>query len=300
VTPVSPETDNPADIKGAIELVLCAISGNAKSLLLSLEGLAGSDYNPQQLLELLEQMSLIEVTRDLNGNPDLWAMVDTQVLVNNGSRSSFLCYWDDSAKESLQQFDQVSVDFDDAFCKFNSSVEPQELQDHLSDLEIPATSVSELLQLLPDFSYVRKNLETKPLVGFEKIELFDVISGHWRQSEHLVPGAVRLTTQFGRRHYYVTDASLAQVSGIPCSATVAKYLMANELGKSLLANGTAGQVYVPRGCLVPGIYGRVLLLASGEVPKESIANISGQQRIVLEYRNVDIEVARKLASMLSA
>jgi hypothetical protein len=301
VTPVKPERETQADVEGAIELVLCSISGKARSLLLSLEGLSGTDYNSRQLLELLEQLSIIEVTRDLSGMPELWALVDTQVVISgNPDIGRFLGYWPEEAKQALNLANGAQVDFDSPECNFSSSTDDEALAEALTDLDIEVTSAAKLLELLPDFSFVRNNIDMKPLIGFEKVETFDVHEGFWRQSDHLAPGAVRLTTQYGRRYFFITDESLSDVMGIPCSATVAKYLAANELGISLLTLDTAGRLFAPRGALVPGIYGRVLLLASGQVPREVELVVGENKRTVLEYTNVPSEIGQRLALMLSA
>lgn len=301
VTPVNPEREKEADVEGAIELVLSSISGKARSLLLSLEGLSGADYNSKQLLELLEQLSIIEVTRDLSGNPELWALVDTQIVVSgNTSNQGFLGYWSEDAKQHLRAISGVQIDFDSPLCHFSNSAASESIADSMSDLKIEVTSAEDLLELLPDFSYVRNNIDLKPLVGFEKVEIFDVTDGFWRQSEHLSTGAVRLTTQYGRRHFFITDESIPEVMGIPCSSTVAKYLAANELGVSLLSLAPSGKLFVPRGCLVPGIYGRVLLLASGQVPREVELEVSRGSRTVLEYTKVPKHIGNRLAQMLSA
>jgi hypothetical protein len=301
VTPVKPEREIQADILGAIELVLCSISGKARSLLLSLEGLSGSDYNSRQLLELLEQLSIIEVTRDLSGNPELWAIVDTQIVISGNPKvGSFLGFWHEDAKHSLSGVNGVEINFDSPPCKFSSSSDVETLASALMNLEVEATSASKLLEILPDFSFVRNNIDLKPLVGFEGIEIFDVHEGFWRQADEISTGAVRLTTQYGRRHFFITEESISEVMGIPCSATVAKYLAANELGISLLTLDSTGRLFAPRGSSVPGIYGRVLLLASGQVPREVDLVVGGNSKTVLEYENVPKEIGQRLAQMLSA
>jgi hypothetical protein len=301
VTPVKPEREKQADVLGAIELVLCAISGKARSLLLSLEGLSGSDYNSRQLLELLEQMSIIEVTRDLSGNPELWTLVDTQIVISGNPKvGNFLGFWCEEDKDSLRNVNGVEINFDSPACKFSSSEEVESLESALMNFKVEATSAYQLLELLPDFSFVRNNIDFKPLVGFEKIEIFDVHKGFWRKADELSAGAVRLTTQYGLRYFFITEESLSEVMGIPCSATVAKYLAANELGISLLTLDSTGRLFAPRGSSVPGIYGRVLLLASGQVPREVDIVVGGNSKTVLEYENVPVEIGQRLAQMISA
>jgi hypothetical protein len=147
---------------------------------------------------------------------------------------------------------------------------------------------------------VRENLQRLPLPNSESLDVFDVSAGRWVEAEHLRAGAIRIRGSFGARYYYLTSEDLANGVGVSSSATIVKYLAANELNVSLLKYSKKySSIFVPLGAKIPGLYGRAVLLSSGTPPVDVEITHADTKIKVTQYRNVPIGIAKIVSSLLA-
>lgn len=289
------------DIAAAISLVYSAVHGKVRLLLRGLEVLAGEQMTALQLLELLEQLGHIEFTRDIQGYPDYWAIVDKQLIIRtSGMEHQLLGIWDKASLDELRLLGIQIKQEESVAATFDFELDFSELSSQIGSLGAELGSSSMLVDALPEFSFVRQTLDRLPLPAFEQIELFDLEAGKWSISEYVRPGAFRLLTTFGRRHFYASSDDLDEQKAVAGSATIVKYLAANEKGATLLNCSVDEElVTVPRGALVPGLYGRALVLDTG-IPPIEISKKTGESTAkLMQYQNVDLEIAQKISRLLA-
>jgi hypothetical protein len=254
-----------------------------------------------QLLELLEQLGHIEFTRGISGYPEYWSIPDHQVIVREETdRHQLIGPWDE---EALAEVTGLGLRIQ-ANSVFGNDILTNDMSgDFVAELENIGVSIGSAISLakaIPEFSFVRDTLDRRPLDSFEEIEVFDFDSGRWIKSDALKPGAIRLLTVFGMRNYYASAEDLEAHKAVSGSTTIVKYLAANALGISLLTVSDEDQtVTVPRGALVPGLYGRALVIGSGEPPAAITKQIGDSKVNLMQYKNVDLEVAHKIARLLA-
>jgi hypothetical protein len=302
VPPVIVTKPDTVDYAQVLDLMNHVVSGSARALVSSLETLATDQMSATQILELFEQLGHIEVTRTVSGKPDQWALVMKQVLFRNEqTRSALLGLWQSDDREALEDLlanldqaepPQIGLAFDTP-----SSVEG--LSEQLAELDFDYGSPNEVLGALPGLGWVRENLKRLPLPTTSDIDVFDLQEGRWIESEHLVSGAVRLRGSFGARYYYLSQEDLRDGEGVSSTATIVKYLAANEQNMSLLKYSTdESSIYVPLGAKIPGLYGRAVLLASGTPPVDIEINHQGRKLTVTQYKNVPIGIAKMVSNLL--
>lgn len=292
---------NSIDLAAAINLVYSAVHGKVRLLLRGLEVLAGDQMTALQLLELLEQLGHIEFTRDIQGYPDYWAIVDKQLIIRTGGMDhQLLGIWDKASLDELRLLGIQIMQEESMAATFDLELDVSELSSQIKSLGAELGSSSMLVDALPEFSFVRQTLDRLTLPAFEQIEVFDLEAGKWSISEYIRPGAFRLLTTFGRRHFYASSADLDEQKAVAGSATIVKYLAANEKGVTLVNCSVDEElVTVPRGALVPGLYGRALVLDTGIPPIEISKKVGESTAKLMQYQNVDLEIAQKISRLLA-
>ena len=289
------------DLPAAISLVYSAVHGQVRQLLRGLEVLSGEQMTALQLLELLEQLGHIEFKRDLEGYPNYWSIVEKQLVVREEEKDhQLLGIWDKESLDELRLLGFHLVEKEGMGLTVTTELNLFDLSDQIQSLGAELGSSSMLADALPDFSFVRETLDRQTLPAFEQIEIFDLGTGKWSTSDYIRPGAFRLQSGFGRRHFYASSADLDQQKAVSGSATIVKYLAANENGISLLnCSLSDSTVTVPRGALVPGLYGRALVIDTGKPPVEVTKQIGSSTVKLMQYQNVDIELAQKISRLLA-
>jgi hypothetical protein len=301
LNPVIQHEVKATDLSAAVSLVYSAVHGKVRQLLKGLEILSGEQMTAMQLLELLEQLGHIEFTRGISGYPEYWSIPDHQVIVREETdRHQLIGPWDE---EALAEVTGLGLRIQ-ANSVFGNDILTNDMSgDFVAELENIGVSIGSAISLakaIPEFSFVRDTLDRRPLDSFEEIEVFDFDSGRWIKSDALKPGAIRLLTVFGMRNYYASAEDLEAHKAVSGSTTIVKYLAANALGISLLTVSDEDQtVTVPRGALVPGLYGRALVIGSGEPPAAITKQIGDSKVNLMQYKNVDLEVAHKIARLLA-
>ena len=146
--------------------------------------------------------------------------------------------------------------------------------------------------LLP-LSQARKGLPMTSAVTARSYETWNTLTAQFEQVSHAeYPGAFRLTN-FTHTYIYRDAKDLGAMQAILGDARIVKYLAAADSRRSLVGYNPEKQVlYVPLGADLPGLYGRVAVLASGYPPVENT------EEHILEYRNVPKKLAGHLNYLL--
>ena len=303
VNPIRFEQPVEIDFDEVLSLVTHVVCGKVAPLIHALEVLATDDMSALQILELLEQMGHVEVTRTGAGKLDEWSMVQPQVIFRpEPSRSALLGLWQiqdvANVSEILQDLAEankpgIGIDF-----KTPDDVEESVLQ--ISEAGYECGSAEEVVGSLLTLSWVRHNLKRTPLPNSDNVESFNLLTGKWEPVEHIKAGAVRIKGAFGARYFYLGIEDLSEDVGVSTSATIAKYLAANAEGISLIKYSKKHQsIFVPLGAKIPGLYGRGVLLASG-APPEDVVIKKGESRVkVTQYKNVPVKIAQQISKLLA-
>ncbi|MEU2701166.1 hypothetical protein [Micromonospora aurantiaca (nom. illeg.)] len=158
-----------------------------------------------------------------------------------------------------------------------------------------------ILRALPPLSELAQALPREPRPGFTQAERFDTTRISWAQTSDLAsPGAYRLRRGFETLYAYASPADAADRQAAPAAVHLAKHLAANSAGTVLAAYEPFRRaVFVPRGCDLPGLYARALVLCSGEQPRSAKLTVAGTNINCLLYPEIDRETADLLLTLLT-
>lgn len=257
------------DWNAVIALVIYAVHGTYSSLCSAITPLSSKNLSPEKIVEMMYLMGLIELSADELGRPKTWAIVSKQAIRDEDTSSTTLAgAWDRyslalveaSAKRLGLEFSLTQDGL--GFGEIGTS--DQEILTKLfrqSKLEVQICQSTDLADALPPLSKLIEETQRSNLPGHETFEKFDLNSGKWvKQDGFLTSGALRLKTKLGIRYFYVSPKDLSLSRGISCSATMAKYIAANEGHASILWQGKDQTfVYAPFGAIPPGLYARALI-----------------------------------------
>jgi len=157
-----------------------------------------------------------------------------------------------------------------------------------------------ILRALPPLSEVAQALSREPRPGFTQAETFDTTQISWTQTSDLAsPGAYRLRRGFETFYAYASPADAADRQVAPASVYLAKHLAANSAGTALAVYvPSQQQIIVPRGCDLPGLYARALVLCSGEQPRRAKVTAGNMKINCLLYSGIGQETADLLLTLL--
>ncbi|MFM1784076.1 MAG: hypothetical protein RLZZ579_353 [Actinomycetota bacterium] len=257
------------DWASAISLVIYAVHGTYSSLCAALTPLSSKNFSPEKIVETMYLMGVIELVADDLGRPKEWAIVTKQLIRDAESDTCTLAgAWDASSVKKIEHFaakneiEFTTRDEGFGFGDLNTS-DPFTLGALISQakLDVKVCDAADLAKSLPVLSSLIRDTRRTPLPGFESFEKFDLDKGSWEKTGGLItPGALRLHTKLGVRHFYVSPSDLEVEQGISCSATMAKYILANEKRHPLLWRGNdENYVFAPFGAIPPGLYTRALV-----------------------------------------
>lgn len=158
-----------------------------------------------------------------------------------------------------------------------------------------------ILRTLPRLSALAGALPREPRPGYTQAERFDTVRISWVQTADVtVPGAYRLRRGFETFYAYASAADAAERLVVPTSVYLAKHLAANSAGAALAAyEASRREVLVPRGCDLPGLYARALVLCSGALPQPAKVTIAGARMNCLAYPEIDQDTADLLLTLLT-
>ncbi|MBY0287289.1 MAG: hypothetical protein K2X52_09075 [Mycobacteriaceae bacterium] len=158
----------------------------------------------------------------------------------------------------------------------------------------------EMLRALPPLSSVGETLQRVPMPGFQSAERFDLLTAAWTPSgDPYAPGAYRLRRGFESLYIFRSDKDIEAGTAAIAPVHLVKHLASNAAGGTLLVYAEkARAVFLPRGCDLPGLYGRAAVAMAGRPPIQKPIN-KGGSRICLFYREFERNAADLLVTLLS-
>ncbi len=303
VEPIYLEKPVEVDFDYVLSLFSHVITGTASSMINALEALATDDISSLQIFELMEQLGHIEVTRSLSGKPEIWSLVKGQVNFRpKAAKSALLGLWRERDLESLSDTIQ-NIEVADGprlGLEFETPEDYSSASEKIAELGFDYGSPNEVVNALRPLSWVRENLPRLPLPASDSVDVFDAASGKWIESEYLTPGAIRFRGQYGVRYYYIDQDGVKEGVGVSSSASIVKYLAANESSRALIKySKKLESIFVPLGAKIPGLYGRSVLLASGVPPVDVVIKQGDSQVKVTQYKNVPFGIAKLVSRLLT-
>ncbi|MFV0633424.1 hypothetical protein [Demequina sp.] len=262
------------------------------------------------LATTLETLGHIDVERDAAGTVVGWAMAECQVAVRPDGAAELLGYWPPDVRSWLLHEAESGGA---VVAEIQANAQPPRtvitgLPDSVLDVafEQGITVVDDpswqLLYALPPLSAVAAALPRAALPGFKTAELFDTESASWVPTTDVDrPGAFRLTRGFERTYILRSDADVARREAARATVHLVKHLAAAADGRPLAVYLEAkSAVFVPRGCELPGLYGRALALASGVMPRPAQIKVGDSRRKVLAYEGLDRPTADRLYALINS
>ncbi|HEX8001335.1 MAG TPA: hypothetical protein VF519_01420 [Mycobacteriales bacterium] len=164
-----------------------------------------------------------------------------------------------------------------------------------ADVELGDSIAGRLAAALPPLSSVAAALRRSPVPTHDTLAMWDTHSARWETVSSVArPGAYRLGG-FAPRYGIRSPADVDGGAIAFCSPYLAKHV-ANLWARDPLAgyHTASRSVVVPRGCDLPTLYARALVLCSGWLP------VNADRVHMLQYRDVLPEVAAQLHRCLSS
>lgn len=154
-------------------------------------------------------------------------------------------------------------------------------------------AAEQLCASLPPLSRASEGLPTTTSTSARSYEAWNPTTARFEQTRApLGPGTYRLTG-YSRCYIHRRAEDIGAMRATLGDARIVKYLAAADVRQSLLGYDADDRVlYVPLGADLPGLYGRVAVLASGLPPVENVDDR------ILEYRNVSPQLAGALDHLL--
>ena len=162
----------------------------------------------------------------------------------------------------------------------------------VGEIPVAESAARDLVSVLPPLTAVVDALPRKPAPSILGAQSFDPMSAAWREVADLdSPGAYRVG-RYGSKYYVRTASDVATGRVAIADAAVAKHAASALLAaRALVAyDERAGDLVVPLGANLPGMYERAAVLESGTAP------LKRRGRTV--YRDVSPYVAGRLAYLL--
>lgn len=264
----------------------------------------GSSLFTDDLLRSLEVVGQIDVQRDERCQPVHWEVPPAHLAGLSDGRFVLRGVWSGTGMAT----------FAEAVSQAGGSVHPLADSEKvpswvLSDLDedevlklgaewdvaVVPRAAETMLAALPPLSSLETTLPTIAIPTFTKAEKFHVDQAGWVSTPGIAgPGAYRLTQSFRSVTLWVDHDGAQERTGRAGSVQLVKHLAAKASGQPLLAylQGTSTLV-VPLGADLPGLYGRVAALNSGQPPLPS------PRSRALAYPNVSKSVAEGLSALLT-
>lgn len=267
----------------------------------------GSSLFVDEFTRTLELLGHIDVRRDANMQPTEWEANPAYLAETTGGRFVLGGVWSQGRRQSLFEVAQsAGWDLRQATGTTGLSVwhlhgaTANALQEMITavglDAYVVPDAIHRMLDVLPTLGEVEAALPAIPIPDYQKASLFDVSLAAWRHTPGVgQPGAYRLEQAFRRASVWISPENAlvreAQVAGVQ----LVKHLAARRSNHPLIAyHQSTEHLVVPMGADLPGLYGRVVALCSGEPPKVSPPTRS------IAYAHVPKDVATRITSLLLA
>jgi hypothetical protein len=293
---------------------LMHLGGGAASALTSVAAqIDGSSVFTSAFPAHLEALGHIAVQRSPAGVIERWEISPSCMLVRGDGTLELVGHWPDQALADLRDdlgdagaadVRVVSTQLDGQPARrFVHGADVAAAETVAPDLgaEVLLSATDAMLAALPALSLVVATAPRVAMVGFSRAERFDVPSASWTETNDVhAPGAYRLVRDFERVHVFRSAHDVESGSAVRGSTHVVKHFAANDVGASLARFiPSRGQLAVPLGSDLPGLYARAMVLASGTLPTARRLAVGDAKRNALLYDGVTQEQADLLVTLLS-
>ena len=305
--PVASESLRPWD--AALDAVMHLGGGDIASLNGIAQQLEGTALFTSQFVRALESLAHVAVERDESGHPVRWEISPRSLAERSDGGWELVGFWPPSAvAELVASVEAVDGEIDvkaadDAPTSMSLWDVRLDDLDSIQRQEVVAspTAGTTMLSVLPRLSAVADSLIRMPLPGFDSAERFVASSSSWVSVSHcLDAGAYRIRRGFEVIYQFVTDVDVSNQQAARVSPYLAKYLEANRAGVRLVTYYQDREaIVVPRGAELPGLYGRALVLMTGQLPKPMVLKKGGRERKCLAYEGVSQIDADLLLTLLN-
>ncbi|WP_300646131.1 hypothetical protein [Nocardioides sp.] len=152
-----------------------------------------------------------------------------------------------------------------------------------------------MLAALPPLSELEAAMPDVPIPQHSKATMFSLRDASWQNVPGVgAPGAYRVEQAFRRLSIWVDQGGAISRTARIGSVQLVKHLAGRAAGRPLLGYLSASEaLVVPIGADLPGLYGRVAALCSGQLPRSSPRTRS------LAYLDVPRDIADGLHSLLA-
>ncbi len=259
---------------------------------------------------VLEELGHVAIERESDGTPLRWEISPTCLSVRADGAADFIGYWPAALRNAIREQAEAMggtyqvVRRDGAPSRHSLvGLGPEEVAALANDsVSVAQTASSLMLRVLPRLSSLASALPRMPMPGYTNAQRYDVRSAAWTPTGDVAyPGAYRLRRGFETLDLFRSKEDISMGTAVPASVYLTKYLAANGLGISLMTYlPEKGAVVVPRGCDLPGLYGRALVLAEGEPPQHGALTVAERRRNCLIYPGIPQEDADLLLTLLTS
>lgn len=159
------------------------------------------------------------------------------------------------------------------------------------DYRIVKNPTLNMLKILPTINNVVTDLPSKPYLGFEKAEKYIPEINSWIETNDIHDiGGYRLTKEYRRKYIVRNQSDIENRTIRYCNPELAKHYASAITNKALFFYlREKKQLITPLGARLPGLYGRALVLASGQMP------VSDESKRYIIYENITGEHAKLLS-----
>ncbi|MGP5124263.1 hypothetical protein ACTXJU_15475 [Glutamicibacter ardleyensis] len=266
------------DVRPLLDAMIYLGEGSRKDFSTLARQLEDSALFERQLLMSLEALAFIEVERDQDLEIISWESAyqciagledDTWLMVGPWSEGLV-----EEVKEEIENFggkvnmlESGPVDIL-RIAGMSREVLVTAVEDYVDEGRITHRSARKLAETLPPLSKLIDDLSRVQFPFAPVYEYFLLERAEWVESEIAnIPGLYRLPRVFGSGYYLRTTADIEKGTGARVWAELGKHLAANILDRPLIAyDANSQQLRVPLGAELPGLYGRVAVTSSGELP----------------------------------
>jgi hypothetical protein len=254
----------------------------------------------------LEQLGHLELKREADGSVVSWEVSPTCLAETTNGEWLLVGYWPPHLLEQIEdlvakvggQITLVESDFQPTSIKVSGLSRDQLTQAQVGEV-VPLAGIN-MLKGLPHLSSVGAALPRKEMPGFNRAEFFDVKTASWQETKEVSrTGSFRLKRDFRSEYIFRSDYDLDQGTAAAGTPYLVKYLGAQALKTSLVSyNKESKELLVPFGVELPGLYGRAIVLMSGNAPESVKLKSENGSRNCRKYNEVEESAANLLQTLL--
>ncbi|TIC84435.1 hypothetical protein [Nocardioides sp. GY 10127] len=303
VTELPPRRDSDNDLTTAFDALLHTGRGSWAQLERILFQVEPSGLFVDQVARTLEVLGHLDVRRDARTlEPVAWEVAPTS-LVGTEHGTLFGGFWPTALYTLVgEELSRRGAQFDE--CPSTEGVTGYFVDLGAEQLRTPTvveqgvsvvdTAWRDLVQVLPPLSEVLRSLPRTTNLPVGQVTQFAVSDNTWRQADGAHDAGAYRVRKFATTDLFRAPSDVEAGTWARSTVQLSKHLAAHLVGRSLVAwHPEARRLTVPLGADLPGLYGRVVVAASGLPP------VAERKARLLHYEDVPDELARALQHLLT-